>query len=144
MNAVMARIFGCCRTSSMSPCARTHGARTRNTVEMQRERKSELREQAAGERSMLVSSTAKTTERELCPAARDATTPGSTSDKCGNAGDALADHQLVDVVRALVGRNGFEVRHVAHDAVIVHDDEPRDRKSTRLNSSHLVISYAVF
>src|SRR5256885_8967553 len=31
------------------------------------------------------------------------------------------------------------------DKIVVHDVEaPEDRKSTRLNSSHLVISYAVF
>src|SRR5256885_5385271 len=29
-------------------------------------------------------------------------------------------------------------------AVAVHPEQPADRKSTRLNSSHLVISYAVF
>src|SRR5256885_9997058 len=33
---------------------------------------------------------------------------------------------------------------VAHVALALHVVEGRDRKSTRLNSSHLVISYAVF
>src|SRR5256885_9347446 len=45
----------------------------------------------------------------------------------------------VDIVRPLVGVDHLEVDHVARDAELV-----RDRKSTRLNSSHLVISYAVF
>src|SRR5688500_19506803 len=36
-----------------------------------------------------------------------------------------------------LGRAGFRVDHQ-------RDVEPEDRKSTRLNSSHLVISYAVF
>src|SRR5580704_6102714 len=39
----------------------------------------------------------------------------------GDAGDALADHQLVNVVGAFVGEDAFEVVHVAHDAVIVDD-----------------------
>ena len=39
----------------------------------------------------------------------------------GNAGDALADDQLVNVVRALVGVHALEIVHVAHDAVVVHD-----------------------
>src|SRR2546426_4741160 len=38
---------------------------------------------------------------------------------------------------------GF-VRGAADAAPLRHARHPRDRKSTRLNSSHLVISYAVF
>ena len=38
-----------------------------------------------------------------------------------DAGDALADDQAMNVMRALVGVNRFEVVHVAHDGVIVHD-----------------------
>src|SRR3712207_7092844 len=35
--------------------------------------------------------------------------------------------------------------HAGHAAVVRHErDAPRDRKSTRLNSSHANISYAVF
>src|SRR5713226_874762 len=41
--------------------------------------------------------------------------------KRGDAGDALADHQLVNVVRPLVGVHALEVVHVPHNAVIVHD-----------------------
>src|SRR5256885_11141572 len=37
-----------------------------------------------------------------------------------------------------------EVAAVRHDRPVLHGDEMLDRKSTRLNSSHLVISYAVF
>src|SRR5256885_13280701 len=44
--------------------------------------------------------------------------------------DRLGEALAVSVVRPLAGRR--ELEHV------------RDRKSTRLNSSHLVISYAVF
>src|SRR3970282_2062226 len=39
----------------------------------------------------------------------------------GNARDPLTDDQTVDVVRAFVRVDGFEVVHVAHDAVVVHD-----------------------
>src|ERR1700737_961216 len=39
----------------------------------------------------------------------------------GDAGDALADYELVDVVGAFVGGDAFEVVHVAHDAVVVDD-----------------------
>src|SRR5256885_10972521 len=37
-----------------------------------------------------------------------------------------------------------EVLSVKHDLYILKSHTDRDRKSTRLNSSHLVISYAVF
>src|SRR5713226_10674986 len=47
--------------------------------------------------------------------------PASVSVKGGNAGDLLTDHQTMDVVRAFVGVHRFQVVHVAHDAVIVHD-----------------------
>src|SRR2546426_1749070 len=39
-------------------------------------------------------------------------------------------------------RRGYDERQVAEPAA--RDRAPIDRKSTRLNSSHLVISYAVF
>src|SRR5260370_2106223 len=39
----------------------------------------------------------------------------------GDAGDFFADHQFVNVVGAFVGENAFEIVHVAHDAVVVHD-----------------------
>src|ERR1700736_878001 len=39
----------------------------------------------------------------------------------GDAGDALADYELVDVVGAFIGEDAFEVVHVAHDRVIVDD-----------------------
>src|SRR5256885_7598630 len=41
------------------------------------------------------------------------------------------------------GRDGTELFYVASGNVMAVDIQ-RDRKSTRLNSSHLVISYAVF
>src|ERR1700722_11800170 len=41
--------------------------------------------------------------------------------ECGDAGDALADDQLMNVVGAFVGRYAFEIVHVAHDGVVVDD-----------------------
>src|SRR5882762_9174590 len=41
--------------------------------------------------------------------------------ECGDTGYALADDELVDVVRAFVGGDAFEIVHVAHDGVIVDD-----------------------
>src|SRR5205807_10381751 len=35
-------------------------------------------------------------------------------------------------------------REVVLEEIAMYEDTPQDRKSTRLNSSHLVISYAVF
>src|SRR6266403_812953 len=39
----------------------------------------------------------------------------------GDAGYALADYELVDVVGAFVSGDAFEIVHVAHDGVIVDD-----------------------
>lgn len=39
--------------------------------------------------------------------------------KGGDAGDAAADDEGVDVLGAFVGFDGFEVHHVAHDGVVV-------------------------
>src|SRR6267154_1214466 len=39
----------------------------------------------------------------------------------GDAGYALADDELVDVVGAFIGGDAFEIVHVAHDGVIVDD-----------------------
>src|SRR5712671_6171824 len=41
--------------------------------------------------------------------------------ECGDAGYALADYELMDVVGAFVGGDAFEIVHVAHDGVIVDD-----------------------
>src|SRR6266850_1181655 len=41
--------------------------------------------------------------------------------KRGDAGNSLADHELVNVVCAFVGIHALEVVYVPHDAVIVHD-----------------------
>src|SRR5256885_12609192 len=43
-----------------------------------------------------------------------------------------------------LGRAGAPFVHQDDDGIVVLVNEGRDRKSTRLNSSHLVISYAVF
>src|SRR6266436_1686547 len=45
----------------------------------------------------------------------------SRLNKGGDAGDALADYELVDVVGAFVGGDAFEIVHVAHDGVVVDD-----------------------
>jgi len=42
-------------------------------------------------------------------------------DERGDASDPFPDDQLVNVVRAFIGENAFEIVHVAHDAVIVDD-----------------------
>src|SRR5256885_4280759 len=51
--------------------------------------------------------------------------------RIAGAGEPVPGDELVDPLQGL----GGDARAVA---------QPRDRKSTRLNSSHLVISYAVF
>src|SRR5256885_3416390 len=48
------------------------------------------------------------------------------------------------VVRGERDRVGEEVANGPGPLVALAADDPEDRKSTRLNSSHLVISYAVF
>src|SRR5690242_21501542 len=53
----------------------------------------------------------------------------------------LADAR--DVVLELVGRVPGVTLAAAHERA-AHAREPQDRKSTRLNSSHMSISYAVF
>src|SRR5690606_42005474 len=40
--------------------------------------------------------------------------------------------------------HGIHIRHAVHHALQAHVAHPGDRKSTRLNSSHVKISYAVF
>src|SRR5262249_27058484 len=46
---------------------------------------------------------------------------GVGSLKSCDAGDFFADYEFVDVVGAFVGVDGFEIVHVAHDAVVVDD-----------------------
>ena len=43
------------------------------------------------------------------------------SHKRSDAGDSFTDDQLVYVVGAFVGEDGFEIVHVAHDGIVVHD-----------------------
>src|SRR3712207_8466229 len=63
--------------------------------------------------------------------------PGGSAEAVG-AEEAL---QLAVEVRAQVDRE----RDLEHAAVVALDElQPQDRKSTRLNSSHANISYAVF
>src|SRR5256885_7752435 len=64
------------------------------------------------------------------------------SQHAGHAADGEGAHEA----------HGPQHRHREADAAAVHGEQPvedlgarrEDRKSTRLNSSHLVISYAVF
>src|SRR3989454_3262047 len=58
----------------------------------------------------------------------------------GDLGDPAAAGRAVD--DAVQGLGGLELLIVNHG--IWPSEEVPDRKSTRLNSSHLVISYAVF
>src|SRR5256885_8831507 len=59
--------------------------------------------------------------------------------------DAFFDDGVVDgaTIDRRIGAD-LHVRSDAHRAELRHLQPPTDRKSTRLNSSHLVISYAVF
>src|SRR5256885_2742826 len=68
----------------------------------------------------------------------------------GSAG-THAGHCLKHVTHGRIGRNnrhGFawphDLVHTHQHAAADHSTGMKDRKSTRLNSSHLVISYAVF
>src|SRR3712207_9233868 len=72
------------------------------------------------------------------------------ADLCGQGaahlvGDAHAGEPLVGV--AAVGAVGVDHRHAVREGgpggVVVGDHHVEDRKSTRLNSSHANISYAV-
>src|SRR2546426_6169746 len=51
---------------------------------------------------------------------------------------------LVPSVQSILTRIGKVVADSTTNALVVTEITSRDRKSTRLNSSHLVISYAVF
>src|SRR3712207_7345445 len=64
----------------------------------------------------------------------------------GLAGVAAAGRALAGLVRALVRRGAAALAQLAHLRIelLLGDDPRRDRKSTRLNSSHANISYAVF
>src|SRR5258708_8529442 len=63
------------------------------------------------------------------------------TDELSPAGAVMAgDHDVLDGVCA--GRD--HSLHLIKVADPIGPDEPRDRKSTRLNSSHQIISYAVF
>src|SRR3712207_6977908 len=53
----------------------------------------------------------------------------------------LARHELVAGVSILLDCRGVHLQHVEGGGV---EHQERDRKSTRLNSSHANISYAVF
>src|SRR5256885_7193984 len=59
----------------------------------------------------------------------------------------LRTFTMADWIRRAFEYRGFEVFHVKNITDVGHMRQEmvdRDRKSTRLNSSHLVISYAVF
>src|SRR5205807_6361485 len=61
--------------------------------------------------------------------------------------DLLAARQPVHAAQSLVGESLELAAHAGNEASVGTQgflEEARDRKSTRLNSSHLVISYAVF
>src|SRR5260370_26284788 len=58
--------------------------------------------------------------RHAAPLQRSVTQRGRLNEG-GDAGDALTDDELVDIVGAFVGEDAFEVVHVTHDAVILND-----------------------
>src|SRR2546426_4251172 len=57
--------------------------------------------------------------------------------------DSLPEGKL-DKVRDICRRQGKEFEYAFLFDAFLEEQEQGDRKSTRLNSSHLVISYAVF
>src|SRR5690606_40453390 len=80
---------------------------------------------------------------------RSAATPGrSLTDVFADKTDPARDHVLIGKERHDVGRPrdvGYPIRGVIKgDLLYVKNFELEDRKSTRLNSSHVKISYAVF
>src|SRR3712207_6902298 len=64
-------------------------------------------------------------------------------DEEGGAAGRLIVDDAADLV-AVLGANGKHVAAVALGDDGVRERRPQDRKSTRLNSSHANISYAVF
>src|SRR5690625_6895967 len=56
----------------------------------------------------------------------------------GGNGGVSGEPEFMNSKRIRIAKNGA---HIMHTAYIM---EPKDRKSTRLNSSHVAISYAVF
>src|SRR5256885_12863449 len=70
---------------------------------------------------------------------------GTGSKRCHPRGaDGNTSSGWIAVEELHVKSGGIHVAHVAHQRIERHDRAFQDRKSTRLNSSHLVISYAVF
>src|SRR5215216_6678756 len=57
--------------------------------------------------------------------------------------DGCVDHLWIRVAD-LAASKRFYATIAPHAGIRLGDDEPGDRKSTRLNSSHQIISYAVF
>src|ERR1700693_5598540 len=94
MNAVMVRIFG-------FPCAEAGGTTAASRKPARK--------------------TACQTNGKTCAELPLLRNIKSSSEVRGNTGNALADDQAMNVVRALVGVHRFEIVHVAHDAVIVDD-----------------------
>src|SRR5690625_5416460 len=61
--------------------------------------------------------------------------------------DQITDHPENFIIRELIREKVLQLtkEEVPHSiAVVLENIEKRDRKSTRLNSSHVAISYAVF
>src|SRR3712207_6973882 len=62
----------------------------------------------------------------------------------GRVDESALRARAFSVRRSAVGRPGGRVAQLVRAAVPVDDEDGGDRKSTRLNSSHANISYAVF
>src|SRR5256885_13026814 len=83
-------------------------------------------------------------KEQLGPADRDAVAVREHDLRDASPVDVRAVRAL-EVVQGVPAEAHADLRVLARHAPIVqHDVVLRDRKSTRLNSSHLVISYAVF
>src|SRR5690242_20830331 len=58
--------------------------------------------------------------------------------------DVITARQILDLFAELQAETGVAALYISHDLALVSRVAQRDRKSTRLNSSHMSISYAVF
>src|SRR5207302_2291601 len=62
----------------------------------------------------------------------------------GGTGAAVSDEQIVDAIRLLAETEGIFTEPAGGTTLAGTIELVQDRKSTRLNSSHVKISYAVF
>src|SRR5207244_7587130 len=82
----------------------------------------------------------------IAPTRHTERVPGGDVDRLAVGGDAAGrpDSSALRPCRPRVRRSRVGNRHPYHPSVVVSAIPEVDRKSTRLNSSHQIISYAVF